>query len=91
MRYELRSAKDRSQQKAKAKLDKELEGGRKELEDKQYEVAKVFAEEAIKAYESYKKYNGKDGAQEIVLEATKLRFVAVCARIGRKLVSASLL
>jgi hypothetical protein len=44
-----------------------------------------------KAYESYKKYNGKDGAQEIVLEATKLKFVAVFARIGRKLVSASLL
>ncbi len=46
---------------------------------------------AIKAYEAYKKYNGKDGAQEIVLEATKLRFVPVFARIGRKLVSASLL
>ena len=44
-----------------------------------------------KAYESYKKYNGKDGAREIVLEVTKLRFVAVCARIGRKLVSARLL
>jgi hypothetical protein len=72
-------AKDRSQLKAQAKQDgdKELEGARKALEDKQYEDAKVFAEEAIKAYEAYKNLQlRKDDAQKMVLEATKLKEAA---------------
>jgi len=69
-------ANDRVQQKLKAKQDgdKALEGGRKALEGKQYEDAKVFAEEANKAYEAYKNLQlRKDDAQKMVLEATKLK------------------
>jgi hypothetical protein len=71
-------AKERSQQRGKAKEDgdKALGGGRKALEDKQYEDAKVFAEEAIKAYETFKSLQVRrddDAAQKMVLEATKLK------------------
>ena len=72
-------AKERSKQRGQAKEDgdKALGGGRKALEDKQYEDAKVFAEEAIKAYEAYKNLQlRKDDAQKMVLEATKLKEAA---------------
>jgi len=71
-------AKERSQQRGQAKEDgdKALAGGRKALEGKQYEEAKVFAEEAIKAYVAYKSLQLRkddDAAQKMVLEATKLK------------------
>ena len=71
-------AKERSQQRGQAKQDgdKALGGGWKALEGKQYEAAKAFAEEAIKAYEAYKTLQLRrddDDAQKMLLEATKLK------------------
>ncbi len=71
-------AKERSRQRGQAKEDgdKALRSGWKALEGKQYEDAKVFAEEAIQAYEAYKSLQLRrddDDAQKMVLEATKLK------------------